>query len=173
MVRHAFVLGSLVLLTACGEATPEAKSRVIDDGSIARASVASPACGSRATLIELPDHCAWPEAARRTRVIDTQADVVVDVDEHDAPRSARIVRGTSDGELDAAVVACAMRGHYRAAWNGAGETCPVTIRLARYASDVAPRQARLPGDCTQIAAGPLTPPTSNSSLCGTDPSLLP
>lgn len=165
MVKHAFVVGSLALVVACGEATPQAKSRVIVDGSIARASVVSPPCGSRATLIELPEHCAWPESARRTMLLDAQADVVVDVDEQGRPRSARVVAPTSDRELDAALAECAMRGRYAPAWNGAGETCPTRVRLARYASDVAPRYARLPGDCTPGVGGPLGSPAISPGGC--------
>lgn len=167
MERHVLVAGSFVLLAACGEAVPEAKSRVIDDGSIARASVLSPSCGARATLIELPDHCAWPESARRSKVLEAKADVVVDVDEHDVARSARVLRGTSDDDLDAAVVACAMQGRYRAAWSGAGQTCPVTVRLARYASDLAPRQARLPGDCVRGVGFPFSM-AAFGGVCGPD-----
>ncbi len=104
-------------------------------------------------------------------MLEAKADVVVDVDEHDVARSARVVRGTSDDELDAAVVACAMRGRYRAAWSGAGQTCPVTVRLARYASDLAPRQARLPGDCVQVGGYPSSM-ASFSGSCAPDETAL-
>jgi hypothetical protein len=74
-------------------------------------------------------------------VLATSASVVVDVDADGKPRSARVVDATPNAnananELRGAVVTCAMHGRYRAAWNGAGETCPVTIRLARYPTDL-------------------------------------
>lgn len=168
MVKHAFVLGSVALLTACGEATPAARSRVLVDGSIARAAVVSPACGARASLLELPEHCAWPEGARRTMILAAQADIVVDVDEQGRPRSARVVGATPDPQLDAAVVECAMKGRYAAAWNGAGETCPTTVRLARYPSDVMPPRARLPGDCVS-GPGTAFSPGQRPSVCLPEP----
>ena len=109
----------------------------VEDGPVARASIESEGCGARATLIELPEHCRWPESARRSAVLATTANVVVDVDANGKARSARVVEANAnEGELQNAVVTCAMHGRYRAAWNGAGETCPVKIRLARYPTDV-------------------------------------
>jgi hypothetical protein len=88
-------------------------------------------------LIELPEHCRWPDSQRRSAVLETSANVVVDVDAEGKPRGARVIDGaTTDSELQQAVVTCAMHGRYRSAWNGAGQTCPVKIRLARYPTDV-------------------------------------
>ena len=130
----AFVLAGLV---GCGGAGNQPVNPYLEDGTVARASIESDGCGSKATLIELPEHCRWPESARRSSVLATSANVIVDVDASGKPRSARLADGkASEGELQSAVITCAMHGRYRAAWDGAGETCPVKIRLARYPTDV-------------------------------------
>lgn len=131
-------VGSVLAIVGCGASDPHAVNAAAEDGSVARASIESPTCGARATLIELPEHCRWPDVARRSSLLSTSANVVVAVDVEGKPHTARVVGSTSSGdaELEAAVVACAMQGRYRPAWDGAGETCAVTIRLARYASDV-------------------------------------
>lgn len=132
----AMVLSAMAFV-ACGGAGNQPVNPYLEDGTVARASIESDGCGSRATLIELPEHCRWPESARRSPVLATSANVVVDVDADGKPRSARLVdANANDSELQSAVVTCAMHGRYRAAWNGAGETCPVRIRLARYPTDV-------------------------------------
>jgi hypothetical protein len=139
------VVFSIVGVVACGGSGGQPVNPYVDDGTVARASIESEGCGARATLIALPEHCRWPESARRSPVLATSASVVVDVDADGKPRSARVVDATpnanananaNEGELRGAVVTCAMHGRYRAAWNGAGETCPVTIRLARYPTDL-------------------------------------
>lgn len=133
----AALVGIVVAAAACGANRSQPVNPYVEDGTIARASIESEGCGAKATLIELPEHCRWPDSARRSAVLATSANVVVDVDADGKPRSARVVDGTSnESELQNAVVTCAMHGRYRAAWNGAGETCPVKIRLARYPSDV-------------------------------------
>lgn len=137
--RSLAVTLSAFALFACAGSDRSIVNPYIEDGAAARATVESAGCGTRATLIELPEHCRWPESARRTALLATTANVVVDVDAGGKPRSARVVDGAAsanDSELQQAVVTCAMHGRYRAAWNGAGETCPMTIRLARYPSDV-------------------------------------
>lgn len=121
---------------ACSGSDKHIVNPYIEDGSAARASIESQGCGERASLIELPEHCRWPDSARRTAVLETSASVVVDVDAEGRPQSARVVDGAHDPELQQAVVTCAMHGRYRSAWNGAGATCPVKIRLARYPTDV-------------------------------------
>lgn len=128
-------------VVACGGQGNQPVNPYLEDGTVARASIESDGCGARATLIELPEHCRWPESARRSPVLATSANVVVAVDADGKPRSARVVDANANandgaGELQSAVVTCAMHGRYRAAWNGAGETCPVKIRLARYPTDV-------------------------------------
>ena len=128
---------TMIALVGCGGSDAHVVNPYMEDGTVARTSIESEGCGSRATLIELPEHCRWPESQRQSPVIATSANVVVDVDAEGKPRSARIVGdGASESDLSNAVVTCAMQGRYRAAWNGAGQTCPLTIRLARYASDV-------------------------------------
>jgi hypothetical protein len=133
----AVVLATIGMTVACGGSTNQPVNPYLEDGTVARASIESDGCGARATLIELPEHCRWPESARRSPVLATSANVVVDVDADGKPRSARVMDGNArENELSSAVVTCAMQGRYRAAWNGAGETCPVKIRLARYPTDV-------------------------------------
>ena len=128
---------STMAIAACGGAGNQPVNPYLEDGTVARASIEGGGCGARATLIELPEHCRWPESARRSPVLATSANVIVAVDAEGKPRSARLVESNAnDSELQGAVVTCAMHGRYRAAWNGAGETCPVTIRLARYPTDV-------------------------------------
>lgn len=122
---------------ACAPSSHQPVNPIFEDGSIARASIESPTCGSAATLISLPEHCAWPAEQRTTRSLTKSANVVVAVDEKGAPRSARVVDPSSDEETNEVFVTCAMHGTYRPAWNGAGETCPLAIRLSRYPSDVA------------------------------------
>ena len=158
----AFVVGSLALtlLLGCGETLPPGRNPALEDGSIARASIApGQSCGSSAELISLPEHCLWPETRARSMTLEAAADVVVDVDAEGRPQGGEVQKGPGDPALDAAVLACAMQGRYRAAWNGAGKTCPVTVKLARYPSDVARRRdLRIPGECSSIHHGyePLT-----------------
>lgn len=142
----AIMIASLSLV-ACGGRDADVASAYAEDGSVARASIVSAGCGSQATLIELPAHCAWPLAAHRRTVLATSANVVVDVDAEGRPGGARVVDSAGDEELDAALVGCAMRGKYRPAWNGAGATCPTTVRLARYPMDLAPRVTEAPRAC--------------------------
>jgi hypothetical protein len=124
-------------IVACGGSANQPVNPYLEDGTVARASIESDGCGARATLIELPEHCRWPESARRSPVLATSANVVVDVDAEGKPQRARVIDANArESELQTAVVTCAMHGRYRAAWNGAGETCPVKIRLARYPTDV-------------------------------------
>jgi hypothetical protein len=138
MGKKAFAVAlSTIAVIACGGSAGQPVNPYVEDGTVARASIESEGCGARATLIELPEHCRWPESARRSPVLATSANVVVEVDADGKPRSARVVEANAnEGELQNAVVTCAMHGRYRAAWNGAGETCPVKIRLARYPTDV-------------------------------------
>lgn len=139
MGKKPFAVGlTLFAIYGCGGTGARVVNPYVEDGTVARASIESPGCGSKATLIELPEHCRWPEGARRSAVLATSANVVVDVDAEGKPKNARLTDAASsgEGELQAAVVSCAMQGRYRPAWNGAGETCPVTIRLARYPTDV-------------------------------------
>ena len=134
---------STIAIAACGGAAGQPVNPYVEDGTVARASIESEGCGAKATLIELPEHCRWPDSARRSATLSTTASVVVDVDADGKPKGARVVDASANAaanpnelELQSAVVTCAMHGRYRAAWNGAGETCPVRIRLARYPSDV-------------------------------------
>jgi hypothetical protein len=141
MGKTSFACGlTMFALVGCAGSDARVVNPYVEDGSVARASIESEGCGSRATLIELPEHCRWPDEARSSAVLSTSANVVVDVDADGKPRSARVVDSNlSVAELGGAVAECAMHGRYRAAWNGAGETCPVKIRLARYPSDVVAR----------------------------------
>jgi hypothetical protein len=130
----AFVMS---VMAGCASNAQQAVNPILEDGTVARASIESPTCGSAATIISLPEHCGWPAAQRYSRTLTKTANVVVAVDEKGAPSSARVVDRSPDDEANDAFVSCAMHGTYRPAWNGAGETCPLTIRLARYPSDVA------------------------------------
>lgn len=135
----AIAVSFVGLVVACGGGDAHAVNPYVEDGTVARATIESEGCGALATLIELPDHCRWPEAARRSPVLSTSANVVVDVDADGKPRGAKVVdanTNANEADLRSAVVTCAMQGRYRAAWNGAGQTCPVKIRLARYPTDV-------------------------------------
>lgn len=74
-------------------------------------------------------------------VLSADVQLVADVNADGTPRAVRVLKAPQGYELEESVVECAMRGEYAAAsdesGNGvAGETCPITLRLRRYASDV-------------------------------------
>lgn len=103
-------------------------------------------CAERATLVALPEHCAWPVAAAKARVLSVDVQVAAQVGADGNVTGVRVLQGPQGNELGEAAVACARRGEYRAARDEAGdavsgETCPLTIRLARYASDLEPDDA--------------------------------
>lgn len=93
----------------------------------------------RPTILELPKHCAWPETHDPAPVLTADVDLVVVLDGDGRPKSARVGRAPEGAAYREAAVACAMRGRYLvpAVLSGAAlETCPFTLRLSRYATDL-------------------------------------
>ena len=103
--------------------------------------VAGADCHGQASVVKAPEHCDWPESARRSFLVSTVVEVVTHVGPDGKPDGAHLVRGPAGYDFDAAAVACALRSEYRAQVdeNGAaveGDTCPVSFRLERYAQDI-------------------------------------
>ncbi|MBX3191104.1 MAG: hypothetical protein KF819_29170 [Labilithrix sp.] len=100
-------------------------------------------CRDRASVVTLPKHCAWPVSAAHAPILSVDVQLVSRIDAAGKVDAVRILSAPAGNEFDAAAIACAKRAEYRAAVDASGvgvasETCPVTLRLARYPTDLEP-----------------------------------
>jgi TonB family protein len=161
--RLSLLLALAWALTASGCAEQNAETAPTAPGGapIARATLVEGwgCLDTQAAVIRMPEHCAWPPALARSRIVSADIQVVSRVDARGAVVDVRVVRGPPDGAFDEAAIACARRATYRAAGMGLGvaesETCPLTVRLARYVTDLDPRTRECPPSA--YAVTPLIP----------------
>jgi hypothetical protein len=127
-------------------------------------------CGAQASVITTPEHCAWPEGARRSLLLSAVVQVVAQVGPDGRAHGARLVNAPAGYDFDAAAVQCALESTYRpqSDSNGnptEGETCPVSFRLARYATDVRPRDPLFARSCPAVQS--YLPQSPISTTCDT------
>ncbi len=136
-MRHGLVVGVFgLVIIGCGakEPTflrPEARAA-------AKVRVAAPECPGRPKIVASPEHCLF-DPGPESRVMRVDVDLTAEVDENGKARGVKLAGPSAGEEADRAAINCALHGQYVAGPNGAGETCPFRLRLARYAVDVAPR----------------------------------
>jgi hypothetical protein len=99
-------------------------------------------CPGQASVVTVPEQCVWPESEARSRIMTAVVQVVVSVGADGHPDQARVLRAPDDHDFAASAIQCALRVEYRPHVDESGapvaaETCPVTLKLTRYASDVA------------------------------------
>ena len=99
-------------------------------------------CPGLATVASAPTHCAWLSTPSRSLLESVVFRVVAHVDAEGHASSVDVVDGPAG--FDAEGAACAMRLTYRPSVDEnqapvAGDSCPVSFRLARYVTDINPR----------------------------------
>lgn len=140
--RGASIAAVASLFVACAPSAPAENARSQFRPGVARVDVLEGReCGGRASVRSVPEHCDLTTRSHLDWVLSADVQLVADVNADGTPRAVRVVKAPQGYELEESVVECAMRGEYTAAadqsGNGvAGETCPITLRLRRYASDV-------------------------------------
>lgn len=137
----AFGVVALSLSSACGGNVRSDQALARMSASVARVDVLEGRdCGAWANVVSMPDHCAISARAARSWMLSADVQFVADVALDGRPNTVKVLKAPAGFDLEDSVVDCAMRGEYSAPFdtNGArvaGETCPVTLRLRRYASD--------------------------------------
>lgn len=143
----SLALGGAVLLGCRSDLLKEPGVAPPESGLDARVALLSGSeCMGQASVASAPAHCVWPADAARSRAVSAVVEVVAQVGPDGRPASVRVVNAPSSGGFDEAAVACAMKAEYRAPRDEsgapvAGETCPMRLRLDRYASDADGRRA--------------------------------
>jgi hypothetical protein len=140
---------------------------------IARVKVVEGECRAGAAMVSAPEHCAWPSRLALAPILSVEVQVVSQVRVNGSLEAVRVVGGPPGHDFDEAAVACARRATYRAQADesgapSAGETCPVTLRLSRYATDLDARNQDRPCPLVRTAWGPQghTPgPNVTTTLC--------
>jgi len=138
----------------------------------ARVEVAAPECPGRPKLVSAPEHCPFmPEPG--SRVLKVDVDLAVEVDANGAARAVALAGQSAGTEADQAAIACALKAKYAAGDDGnggavPGETCPFRLRLARYVTDVAPRNQRpcMPVETNVMPTGPYSNGTGYGNPAG-------
>ncbi len=108
-------------------------------------------CGALANVVSMPDHCALSSDVRRSWMMSADVQLVAIVDVDGRARDVKVLKAPEGFSLEEATTACAKEGKYAPGFDArgkavAGQTCPITLRLKRYASDTA-----------QAAAPPCSP----------------
>ncbi len=145
------VLTPLAAAAGCADTAAAGAPAVRGGGPVARATLVEGwgCTNTQAGVVEVPEHCAWPPALSRAPILSADVQVVASVGPRGEVVDVRIVRGPPDGKFDEAALACARRVKYRvpATWTqgaASADTCPLTLRLARYVTDLDPRQRDCP-----------------------------
>jgi hypothetical protein len=146
-MRARFVV-SLLLVLSLG--TNGCHSALIKDPDDARAGalvarveiIQGTSCPGLASVAQAPEHCAWPSSSDRSLIEAVVFRVVAHVGADGHAASVQVIDAPPG--FDAAAADCAMRFTYRPVADetsapGASDSCPVTVRLARYVSDINPR----------------------------------
>ena len=111
-------------------------------------------CQGLASVATAPSHCAWLSTPSRSLLESVVFRVVAHVDAEGHASSVDVVDGPAGFDADG--VACAMRITYRPTVDEnqapvAGDSCPVSFRLARYVTDINPREPN-PNPCPPVRA---------------------
>jgi len=131
----------------CHEARPDEQLARADHLVIARVEVlAGRDCGDNANVVSAPEHCVLSREAARRGLVSTDVQLVASVDANGQAGDVRLLKVAEGLELEDAVRDCARRLTYAPGFDAHGrsvvkETCPVTLRLTRYKSDVAKKEA--------------------------------
>lgn len=151
MMQHS-VLGSVVAL-ASASFLFGCRSDILKEEAIVKPTSAAPVarakvvdgldCEGKANVVAVPEHCAWPASAARGPIVSVDVQVVAKVTADGKVEDVRVVRSPEGNGFDEAAIACARRAEYQPARGPEGasvpsETCPVTLRLARYVTDIDP-----------------------------------
>lgn len=143
---------------ACHEARPDEPLARADHLVVARVEVlAGRDCGDKANVVSAPEHCVLSREAARRGLVSTDAQFVAAVAADGHAGDVRLLKVAEGLELEDAVRDCARHVTYAPGFDAHGksvpkETCPVTLRLTRPASDVVARDPVHLG-CPSVRAG--------------------
>lgn len=135
-----FAVLAVSLSAACGGALPPDQQLARATTNVARVDVLEGReCGASASVASMPEHCELSARAGRSWLLTADVQFVAAVEPDGRPSSVKVLKAPEGFDLEEAVVDCAMHGSYAVPIdsNGAAsaETCPITLRLRRYASD--------------------------------------
>jgi TonB family protein len=128
---------------------------------VARVTVVDGAqCGdAKANIVNAPEHCLWPSTEALAPVLSVDVRVVSQVGKDGTVEAVRVLGAPAGNKFDDAAIACARRAEYRAPAEAlvSSETCPITLRFARYVTDLDPNERDKPCPPTIRTYGVYTP----------------